>query len=518
MYRRDLELVKRYSLVLEGIKDIQQMLQAYQNENWYDDAYNTFSIRNKEAVLVLRRDDLAAVVPQSWSSNEAEKPLFTDNDAKHCINWLKSGTSANDILMKYIDYKRLNLQQVSPTTQFQDFAQFDTFVDAQKRQRDDNAKSKQANSAATWEPQDIIFENDDVVILNGSDRYANIRIRAVLSKRTGLNYTFCISNPTLATNYYDTYRFKPGGSSQSFYWLFFKNIPTSDRFHICVLGVCKDGSYQWSLRDNATADVTWNNFVDKYKSYGIDFDKPLVSPNKTVDNVHEFLKYNELTPSEKEDRDLRDFIVNKLRISYQTNTYEVEALQNILTNYNTEFTRKLLGDALEVKYINNLVWAVLSDYCRNVIINRVPPEILREDLVVSPEFKNDTKLLHRYSEMLTRSVKYLPNYLLQLMNDEQTKRQTITVWQHQKDVQLKALNVPVYYPSHFDAGLLALYLSRAAIESGFVKRPENWPNVAPESRAKLFHMLNTSVNKHTEINEHIAEQALHIFINFEHLG
>jgi hypothetical protein len=518
--RDEQELAKRYTLIFEGIKDIQQMLLAFQNETWYDDAYNALSMRCGDAIhLMMAAGGEIDSVPPAWRGNEKDKPLFTDNDAKHCIKWFKNNTSGNDILLKYIDYKKYNMQQTNPITQFNDFVQFDTFVDGQKKQREENVKTKKADSAANWEPQDIIFENDDLVILSGRDRYSNIRIRAVLSKKTGLDYNYCISNKTLISNLYDTYRFKPHGTSQSFYWLFFKNIPISDRFHICVLGVRKNGTYDWSLRDNATAEVTWENVVSNYKKYGVDLDKPLKGyDGQVIPDVKAFLKYNELTPEEIKDRDLRDLITNKIRVNYGENKYDTAALQNVLENYTTEFYRKLIGDALDVKYIDSSVWEVLNEYCRTVIVNRVPPDYLREELVASQVFKNDTKTAHRYTEMLTRAVKYLPNYLLNIMNNEQVTKQTHTVWQHQKDIKLKVLNVPVYYPSHFDADLLAEYLSKSALESDWVKRPENWPNVPHNSRIKLFHLLNQSVNSKATISEHILEQALHIFINLDHLG
>lgn len=171
MRKRDTESIfQRYKLIVEGVKEIQQYLLQFKDEDWYEDAYNTFSIRYKEAVMVFRRDS-AEVLPQSWATNDSEKPLFTDEDAKHCVKWVASGTLINDILLKYIDYKRYSMQQIAPLTQFGDFIQFSNFVDEQKQQRTDVARTKQANSAATWEPEDIIFENDDLVILNGAEQF-----------------------------------------------------------------------------------------------------------------------------------------------------------------------------------------------------------------------------------------------------------------------------------------------------------------------------------------------------------
>lgn len=519
MYKKESELIfQRYRLITEGIKDIQTALLPFKDEDWYEYAYNTLSMRVGDAVLMLRREDAAIVLPPAWNGNEKDKPLFTDFDAKHCVNWFKAGVLGNDILRKYIDYKRYNMQQNAPLTQFATFDAFDTFVDSEKRQREDNSRSREANKAAQWQSEDIIFENDDVTILNGHDRYSNIRIRAVLSKKTGIPYNFCISNPTLAANYYDTYRFREHGKSQSFYWLFFKNIPTSDRFHICVLGVRKDGTYDWSLRDNSTAEVTWDAFVNKYRSYGVDFSKPLKGvDHQTVSDAKAFLKWNEFTEDEKRDKSFRDLVVDKLRVNYSANAYDITALQNLLTSYTTEYERKLISDALDVGYINGAAWAVLNDYCRGVIVNRIPPESLKEDVIESDVFKSDTKIVHRYSEMLTRSVKYLENYLLNIMSEEQVDRQVHSVWQHHHDAQLKALNLPVWYPGHFSPKLLAEYLAIVSAESNYVKRPENWSSVSSEARIKLFSHINNSANKHTQISDHILNQSKEAFAALPHI-
>ena len=519
MYKKESELIfQRYRLITEGIKDIQAALLPFKDEEWYEYAYNTLSMRTGDAVLMLRRQDAAMILPPAWTGNEKDKPLFTDADAKHCVEWFKAGTGGNDILQKYIDYKRYNMQQTAPLTQFADFVAFDRFVDAQKREREDTSKTREANKAAQWLPEDIVFENDDVVILNGYDRYSNIRIRAVLAARTGITYNFCISNPTLATNFYDTYRFREHGKSQSFYWLFFKNIPVGDRFHICVLGVRKDGTYDWSLKDNNTAEVTWGAFINKYRSYGVDLDKPIKDTNGTiVHNVKEFLKWNELTEEEQRDKSFRDLVVDKLKINYNANAYDITALQNLMRSYTTQYERRLISDALQVVHIDGAAWAALNPYCRNIIINRIPPESLREDVIESDAFKSDTKTVHRYCEMLTRSVKYLDNYLLDIMSTDQVDNQVRNVWQHNHDAQLQALNLPTWYPSHFSPKLLAEHLAVVSAESNYVKRPENWSAIAEDARVRLFNYINTSANTFTQISDDVLNQSKEAFASLPHI-
>lgn len=520
MYRKESELIfQRYRLITEGIKDIQAFLLPFKDEEWYEFAYNTLSMRIGDAAMFWRqRVDMATIFPPAWTSSDKDKPLFTDFDAKHCVKWFEDGASGNDILLKYIDYKRYNMQQTHPINQFATLEAFENFVDNQRAERENTAKTRDANKATQWLDEDILFENDDLTILNGNDRYANIRIRAVLTKKTGIPYNFCISNTTLLTNFYDSYRFRDHGGSQSFYWLYFKNIPESDNFHICVLGVKKNGEYEWSLRNNATASVTWSAFVDKYRGYGIDFSKPLKGyNNQVITDVKAALKWNEYTEEEKRDKDFRDLVEQKLKVNYGTSTYDTTALSAVLASYTTEYQRKLIGDALDVKYIDDQVWALLSEYCRSVIINRVPPEFLKVSVVESDAFKSDTKLVHRYSEMLTRSVKYLENHLLSIMSEEQVEKQVHNLWQHYHDTQVKALSLPVWYAGHFSPKLLAEYIAIVSAESNYVKRAENWPAISPDARAKLFLFINSSTNKHARVSEHILNQTKDIFASLPHI-
>ena len=260
------DIYQCYQLIREGLSEIKAFLAQFETATWYNDALNLFTYRLGFVKQYLESIDVeTANLPRSWNANEKDKPLFNDNDVKVCVRWLQSGTLANEILLKYIVYKQYNLQQARPISNFGTFNDFDSYVDAEQQQREEKSRVKTAAKSVEWNPGDVLFENDDLIILNGADRYVNIRLRATLQNATGRRYTFCISNPTLATNMYDTYRHSGG---QYFYWLYFKKIPIQDKFHICVLSVTQDEKYEWSLADNRTQPVDWDTLVQTYNHYG----------------------------------------------------------------------------------------------------------------------------------------------------------------------------------------------------------------------------------------------------------
>ena len=203
-------------------------------------------------------------------------PLFNDGEVMAYYKWLEAKQANTNIILAYHKKYRSLQPPRKDIRQFKDFQSFELYVDGIIGRAHFKQKKEELHQQATQAPdsQDVIEDNDEVLIIHGSNQDKCIRY--------GKGYTFCISSPQPDQNMYSHYRMgerqQEGGvgadpSQTSFYFIFFKKTPKSDPKHICVLNITRGKSHmEWSFADNKTVSTSWEEVLKtfpilaKYKS------------------------------------------------------------------------------------------------------------------------------------------------------------------------------------------------------------------------------------------------------------
>jgi len=430
MFKRDVESIFKKYLLVEGLREIEAMVETLKASETNIETFNTikkiFTMRCKDVVELNSTSTNPpmpyGMLPPAWNTGDKDKPFFSDDHVRLCIKWLKEHINIHDILKNYIFYKKYNLQGTAPLEQFAHFNDFLNFIHSETANRNTLDTTKEASLETEFRDGDVLFENDDVLIASGLGKDTCVRMRAVFSHITHRRYGFCIGEPTIKNNYYDGYRFSTGHSPDCFYYIYFKKIPTTNVDHLVAFSRRSDGSVNWTPAHNPPALHGWSNFVQLYKKYNIDFSKPFVSYDGTKIIPDQFLEYLPYTESEKADKAFAEIVKNKLHVT-RNGFYDVNVIKDCLRIFRTDVGLKALATALighngNVPNINAEIWGALPTFCKEVIINTLPTPIISQEVIESTEFTSNPKIANRYIQMIVRSTKTLPDYLLELLTPE----------------------------------------------------------------------------------------------------
>jgi hypothetical protein len=238
----------------------------------------TIEFLNKNVPTSAWKDQADKLISTFTKADNTGKPIFPTNDVIQFFKWIKDNTAVNlsTIEKDYLDFKKF--YPGKPLNSYKNYLQFTEDVhgkvnEQEYRQRNLSVKDDSPRESTEYDKEDLIADTDDILILRGSDERKCVKY--------GRGTTFCISRPG-GGNMYGNYRI---AKASTFYFIFFKQLPKSDPFHIMVLDHTKDG-WEWTFGDNHTKKVDggWEEVVAKfpilaqYEKYFVN--KPLTEEEK----------------------------------------------------------------------------------------------------------------------------------------------------------------------------------------------------------------------------------------------
>ena len=265
-------------------------------------------------------------------------PLFNDGEVIAYYKWLEAKQVNNNIILAYHKKYRSLQPPRKDIRKFKDFQSFELYVDGLIGKAHIKQKKNELYQQAAEAPdsQDVIEDNDEVLIVHGSNQDKCIRY--------GKGYTFCVADPEPAQNMYSYYRM--GEKQQengvgadprqaSFYFIFFKKTPKSDPKHICVLNITRGKSHMvWSFADNETVSTSWEEVLKTF---------PILAKYKSK------LKFVPISKEEKKESSL-----SRITLGYLDNSH----LRKFMS----------LDFADKIKVINGFgLWAGVTDEAFNYI-------------------------------------------------------------------------------------------------------------------------------------------------------
>ena len=283
------KIYETYSLQIESISSIRSFLNRRLDSN-VRLPRNTESGVIRTQINKEGKDHIINFFTQRASDNS---PLFNDGEVIAYITWLDAilnyrhggeeyfttitipdlNTLLEPLLQLHKKYRLLSNRQ-DPRR----FSSLDAFKDYV-----DHAAGRQnvEPETSTEEENEVLVDDNDVKIIHGSS--ADVCIRYGDHDK----YKFCIAHPDVGYNKFLYYRTGADSGGQkatySTYIIYFKNIPLTDRHHICVLMVGDRDNLLSTFADNHTVTTNWEKILALY---------PVLEKHK------ELFKFKELTGHE----------------------------------------------------------------------------------------------------------------------------------------------------------------------------------------------------------------------------
>jgi len=177
---------------------------------------------------------------------------------------------------------------------------------------------------------EAIVDDENITIYKGDSQNKCVKY--------GKGYSFCIARPS-GGNMFSNYRL---GKDSTFYFIFFKKKPKTEKDHIMVLDHTKNG-YEWTFTNNNTqaVDGGWDEIISKYP---------------------ELSRYESLLTNKKLDDNERVFL-NKIRTFSRKPTLEIFS----------GLTYSEKSQALKsVVRLNDEIWNTLDKTLRNEFLSVGP--------------------------------------------------------------------------------------------------------------------------------------------------
>jgi hypothetical protein len=222
---------------------------------------------------------------QFFLQKEAGKLIFKPEHVSILYSWIKDQHADQGSLVE--DYKAYQkFFQNKPLTNFNSYLNWTEEVHEKKDKAQYQSRNKNLKGIdiSGEDKENVLADDENVLILKGDNEHKCVRY--------GRNYSFCISRPG-GGNMYSSYRFT---KSSTFYFIFFKKVPKSDKHHIMVLDKTADG-WEWTFADNGTQTIQggWNEIIKKFpvlaKYETLFVNKPLTDPERIYqDKLKKFAK------------------------------------------------------------------------------------------------------------------------------------------------------------------------------------------------------------------------------------
>jgi len=222
---------------------------------------------------------------QFFLLKEAGKLIFKPEHIPILYSWIKDQHADQGSLVE--DYKAYQkFFQNKPLTNFNSYLNWTEEVHEKrdKTQYQSRNKNLKPLDISGEDKENVLADDENVLILKGDDEHKCVRY--------GGAYKFCISRSG-GGNMYGTYRLT---KASTFYFIFFKKVPQSDKHHIMVLDKTADG-WEWTFADNGTQTIHggWNEIIKKFpvlaKYETLFVNKPLTDPERIYqDKLKKFAK------------------------------------------------------------------------------------------------------------------------------------------------------------------------------------------------------------------------------------
>lgn len=255
---------------------------------------------------------------------------FSEGAIRKFIQKFQNDASEEEIRREVQDFEKYKqgLQKKDPL-QYKSWIEFTEAIHAAKG-KSEFKKKKAPTQDVVANQEDIVADDENVTIYRGDSQD-----KCVLY---GKGYTFCISRQA-GGNMFSNYRL---GKESTFYFIYFKKKPKTEKDHIMVLDHTNKG-YEWTFADNATREVKggWQEIVSKYPELG---------------------RYENLLVNKKLDDEERGFI---------------KKLTNFINNPTLErfnqFSYKQKAQALKsVINLSDEIWKTLDSVLRNEFLSIGP--------------------------------------------------------------------------------------------------------------------------------------------------
>ncbi len=422
-----------YSLIIEGRKDIAIKLEKYKGQPWVEVA---------STLLLSQRKDYPEIT--NWRGKE--EPLLKDVEAFRIIEWFQNNElSLQDIKSFTKDVVYFKSQQAFNNFKLDKYKTYTDFINAVHADQAKKEKKKEFKAfegLTEWPTKNIIFQNDDFIAFKAITGIDNSILRRVVANFFKTNYTFCIGAEDPAQNLYGTYRF--ANNPCTFYWLIFKKLSKENYDHVCVVGKyeyekIKDSKkypFHLTFANNSTTDYTWEDFVSKYKKYGIDFNSVIEgfdnNERPITFNAKNDIKFIDFQPEELAEKDLRDVVSRSSSSNKPLDT----VIKELYSKYTTEdMVASLIGDMLPMTKITPEAWDECVDVTKQKIVNR-SNGFLPESTVQHIYNKDNKSYSNTYARTLSRNRYFikgrtLVEFLFNVQDGKYANELALNIWKRE---------------------------------------------------------------------------------------